>query len=124
MKSNPNLVLKALRGANTCNENSSKSIGNAVNDLICELIKRNDLEPEQIVSITFSATRDLDACFPASIARKHPGLENVALLDCQQMFVKNDLANCIRVLALAWVPSTQAPQHPYLGRATRLRPDR
>tara|TARA_Y100001968_G_scaffold299276_1_gene309779 strand:+ start:830 stop:1204 length:375 start_codon:yes stop_codon:yes gene_type:complete len=124
MKISESHVLQALRGANTCESNSSKSIGNAVKELIDELQKRNDLKPEQIVSITFSVTKDLDACFPASIARQHLGLDKVALLDCQQMHVKNDLKNCIRILAFAWLAPNQNPKHPYLGKATTLRPDR
>ncbi|WP_320664905.1 chorismate mutase [Prochlorococcus sp. MIT 1223] len=124
MNNSETLVLQALRGAITCSKNSTESIANAVNELIDELVVRNNLKPEQIVSITFSVTRDLDACFPASIARKQPGWEKIALLDCQQMYVKSDLENCIRILAHTWLPSEQTPKHPYLGKATTLRPDR
>tara|TARA_Y100001968_G_C19453446_1_gene770369 strand:- start:7695 stop:8069 length:375 start_codon:yes stop_codon:yes gene_type:complete len=124
MSNSENYVLQALRGANTCDKNSSESIGNSVKELIFELQKRNGLNPKQIISITFSTTKDLDACFPASIARHQLGLEEVALLDCQQMYVKNDLKNCIRILALAWLAPNQIPKHPYLGKAITLRPDR
>tara|TARA_Y100001968_G_scaffold303052_1_gene316864 strand:+ start:145 stop:519 length:375 start_codon:yes stop_codon:yes gene_type:complete len=124
MKSSNDYVLQALRGANTCEKNSSESIGNAVRELIYELQKRNQLNPEQILSITFSVTKDIDACFPASIARNQLGLEKVALLDCQQMYVENDLHFCIRILAFAWLSPNQKPNHPYLGKATALRPDR
>ena len=82
------------------------------------------VHPEQIISVTFSVTQDLDACFPAGIARKEAGWEKVSLLDCQQMLVKGDLKNCIRMLALAWLPPNQKPQHPYLEAASLLRPDR
>lgn len=124
MKSSENFVLQALRGANTSEKNSSECIGNAVNELINELITRNKLEVDQIVSIVFSVTRDIDECFPAAIARKRKGWEKIALLDCQQMFVKNDLEKCIRILAHAWLPYGQKPKHPYLRKATKLRPDR
>ena len=119
-----NFELKAIRGATTCEKNSITSIGIAVIELLNELLKRNQINHDQIISITFSVTKDIDACFPASIARKQMGLENVALLDCQQMFVKNDLKNCIRILAYAWLPSSKAPNRPYLGIASNLRPDR
>ena len=118
------LRLQGLRGATTSQNNSSAAIETAVSELVSELVNRNDLNPEQIVSITFSVTSDLNACFPAAIARKNQGWENVALLDCQQMAVKNDLTHCIRMLALVWLPPTQKPQHPYLGEASVLRPDR
>ena len=116
--------LHALRGATTCTSNSIESISSAVEELLSELISRNNLIPAQIISITFSVTSDLDACFPASVARKKSGWEKIALLDCQQMFVKGDLRRCIRLLAYVYLPSKQAVQNPYLGEAKNLRPDR
>ena len=116
--------LHALRGATTCKSNSIDSISSAVEELLSELISRNKLIPTQIISITFSVTSDLDACFPASVARKQSGWEEIALLDCQQMFVKGDLQRCIRLLAYVYLPFKQAPKNPYLGEAKNLRPDR
>ena len=116
--------LHALRGATTCKSNSTESISSAVEELLSELISRNKLIPAQIISITFSVTADLDACFPASVARKKSGWEKIALLDCQQMFVKNDLQRCIRLLAYVYLPINQAPKNPYLKEAKNLRPDR
>ncbi len=116
--------LCALRGATTCEKNSVESITLAVEALLVELVSRNNLIPDQIISVTFSVTSDLDACFPASIARKKTGWGKVALLDCQQMFVKDDLSKCIRLLAYVFLPNEQIPQNPYLGKAKNLRPDR
>ena len=116
--------LCALRGATTCENNSVESINSAVEELLLELVSRNNLIPDQIISITFSVTSDLNACFPASIARKKSGWENIALLDCQQMFVKSDLKKCIRLLAYVCLPNEQLPQNPYLNKAKDLRPDR
>ena len=116
--------LCALRGATTCENNSVESITSAVEELLVELVSRNNLIPDQIISITFSVTSDLDACFPASIARKNTGWERIALLDCQQMFVKDDLSKCIRLLAYVSLSKEQTPQNPYLGKAKNLRPDR
>ena len=114
----------ALRGATTSDHNSVESISLAVEELLSELVSRNNLIPDQIISLTFSVTSDLDACFPASIARKKSGWENIALLDCQQMFVKGDLSQCIRLLACVYLPNDQTPKNPYLGKAKNLRPDR
>ena len=114
----------ALRGATTSEHNSAESISLAVKELLSELVSRNNLIPDQIISVTFSVTSDLDACFPASIARKQSGWEKVALLDCQQMFVKGDLSKCIRLLAWVSLPNEQTPQNPYIGNAKNLRPDR
>ena len=116
--------LCGLRGATTSEHNTVESITTAVEELLAELVSRNNLIPDQIISITFSVTKDLDACFPASIARKKSGWGNIALLDCQQMFVKGDLPKCIRLLASVYLPHEQKPQNPYLGQAKNLRPDR
>ena len=116
--------LCALRGATTSEQNSVESITLAVEELLIELVSRNNLIPDQIISVTFSVTSDLDACFPASIARKQAGWEKIALLDCQQMFVKDDLSKCIRLLAYVSLSNEQKPQNPYLGKAKNLRPDR
>ena len=118
------LRLVGLRGATTCSANTTAEIRQAVGELIDALVSRNRLNPSQIVSVTFSVTADLDACFPAAEARQREGWDSVALLDCQQMAVQGDLSHCIRVLAHVWLPHQQSPQHPYLGDASRLRPDR
>ena len=114
----------AIRGATTSSGNSLEEIKDAVIELIDQLILRNNLEPKKILSITFTVTRDLDACFPASIARKCFGLESVAFLDCQQMYVPNDVEFCIRLMALAILQNDSSINHPYLRGASKLRADR
>ena len=116
--------IQAIRGAITCLNNSSEAMELAVKELINELIKRNMLNPEQIISVTFSVTKDLNACFPAAIARQQNGWEKIALIDCQQMYVEGDLPFCVRILALANLSDDRSPQHTYLGEAVSLRPDR
>jgi chorismate mutase len=61
--------MRAIRGATTVGENTVSAITEAVTELIHELEQRNQLSPEQIISVTFSVTRDLDAIFPAAMAR-------------------------------------------------------
>ena len=117
-------LLRGLRGATTCAENSADAIREAVAELVDALMNQNDLDPDQLVSVTFSVTSDLDASFPAAAARHRSGWEDVALLDVQQMAVQGDLARCIRLLAHAWIPADQSLHHPYLRGAARLRPDR
>jgi chorismate mutase len=118
------LQLRALRGATTANANTAEAIGEAVRELVEALVIRNGLAGERVLSVTFSVTADLDACFPAAIARRTPGWEQVALLDCQQMAVAGDLPRCIRLLAHAWMEPRQPACHPYLREAAQLRPDR
>ena len=114
----------AIRGATTSSGNTFKEIENSVVELIDELISRNSLDPKKILSITFTVTKDLDACFPASIARKHFGFDSVAFLDCQQMYIPNDVDFCIRLMALVILPTSYSINHPYLRGASNLRTDR
>ena len=113
-----------IRGATTASGNTVEEIENAVVELINELISRNSLIKSNLLSITFTATKDLDACFPASIARKYNGLDSVAFLDCQQLHVSNDIDFCIRIMAQVLLPSNQSVKHPYLRGAAKLRKDR
>jgi len=113
-----------IRGATTASGNSVKEIEVAVVELIDELISRNDLIRKNILSITFTATKDLNACFPASIARKFNELDSVAFIDCQQMYVSNDVDFCIRIMAQVLMPPNYEIKHPYLRGAAKLRTDR
>ena len=113
-----------IRGATTASGNSEKEIEDAVVELVNELISRNKLMKKDLLSIIFTATNDLDACFPASIARKYNELDTVAFLDCQQMYVSNDVDYCIRIMAQVLLPKNYPVKHPYLRGASKLRPDR
>ena len=113
-----------IRGATTASGNSAEEIEDAVVELINELILRNNLTQKNLLSITFTATKDLDACFPASIARKCNGLDSVAFLDCQQMHVSNDIDFCIRIMAQVLINPNKSTKHPYLRGAAKLRTDR
>ena len=83
--------VRAIRGATTASANTIKAIQEAVMELLDDIEHHNKLDPEDIVSVTFTATRDLDAIFPAAIARQRPHWENIPLLDVQQMEVVNSL---------------------------------
>ncbi|KKZ12150.1 MAG: chorismate mutase [Candidatus Synechococcus spongiarum SP3] len=114
----------AWRGATTVSENTALAIHQAVSELLDSLVTRNQLQPHHLVSVVFSVTADLDALFPASVARRRPGWEGIALLDTQQMHVPGNLDHCIRLLAHGWLPEGRIPEHPYLRGAVSLRPDR
>ena len=120
----PALELRALRGATTASANTCEAISEAVGELIDALMHHNALEAQRLISITFSVTADLDACFPAAIARHRLAWDDVALLDCQQMAVTGDLPRCIRLLAHAWLNPADPCVHPSQREASRLRPDR
>jgi len=114
----------AIRGATTATENTAEAIREAVTELLDELEASNQLDPKQIISATFSVTRDLDAVFPAAIARQRPHWSEVPLLDVQQMHVKGALERCIRLMIHINIPDRQIKiRHPYLRQAKNLRPD-
>ncbi|MBD2482587.1 chorismate mutase [Planktothrix sp. FACHB-1365] len=116
--------VRAIRGATTVSENSVAAIREAVIELLNELETRNQLDPDEIISLTFSVTKDLDAIFPAAIARERPLWHNVPLLDVQQMHVEGSLEKCIRFLVHVNLPAHQTQvYHPYLRGAKNLRPD-
>jgi chorismate mutase len=115
--------VRAIRGATTARENSVEAITEAVLELLIELETRNHLDPQEMISVLFTATRDLDAIFPAQIARQRPNWDGVALMDVQQMYVEGSLPRCIRFLIHANLPVNQPIEHPYLRGASNLRPD-
>ena len=116
--------VRAIRGATTASENTPEAIREAVAELLDELEAHNQLDLEEIISATFSVTRDLDAIFPASVARERPRWQNVPLLDVQQMHVEGSLERCIRFLIHFNTPNPNVEiYHPYLRQAKSLRPD-
>lgn len=116
--------VRAIRGATTASENTIEAIREAVIELLDELETYNQLDPEEIVSATFTVTKDLDAIFPAAIARERSHWANVPLIDVQQMYVQGSLERCIRFLIHFNTPDPNVKiHHPYLRQAKNLRPD-
>ena len=116
--------IRAIRGATTVPENSAEAMAEAVTEMLDALELANDIDPTKIVSVTFSVTRDLDAVFPAAIARNRPNWDAVPLLDVQQMHVKGALPRCIRLMIYIPLSVCQSGvRHIYLRGARSLRPD-
>ena len=116
--------IRAIRGATTVDENSVEAITSAVSEMLDVIEDRNIIDPTRIVSATFSVTKDIDAIFPAAIARKRKNWDNVPLLDVQQMHVEGALPRCIRLMLHTYLPVCQSEVgHTYLRGAQRLRPD-
>jgi chorismate mutase len=114
--------LYAVRGAVKVSSNDVKAILDATEELMRELISRNDLEPERIVSCLFTATDDLNAEFPAVAARRL-GLDAVPLLCTRELDVRNAMRGVIRVMVHYYADDGHAPAHTYLGDAQELRTD-
>lgn len=112
----------ALRGAITVPDNSEQEILDATSELVGEMMARNAIEPDQMISCIFSCTPDLDAQFPA-VAARDLGLNRVPLLCTQEIAVPGSLERVIRVLLHYYAAAAHEPQHVYLREASRLRED-
>jgi chorismate mutase len=117
------MPLRGIRGATTANANTRDAILDATRELLDALVRANDLRADDIASIYFTMTPDLDAAFPAAAVRGL-GWQAVAALDAQAPRVMNDLPRCIRVLIHWDTGGTRDIRHVYLRDAQALRPDR
>jgi chorismate mutase len=116
------LRLWAVRGATRSRSNNTDTIVEATEELMRELMARNDLVPERMVSCIFTSTHDLNAEFPA-VAARNLGLDSVPLLCAQEVDVPGAMHSVIRALVHYYAPNDHAPVHAYLGEAQELRSD-
>ncbi len=114
--------LFALRGAHSVERNDAEQILGATDELMRELMARNDLAAEAMVSCIFTLTDDLDAEFPA-VAARALGLDTVPLLCAREIPVPRAMPRVIRVLVHYYAAEEHEPRHVYLGRARELRGD-
>ena len=114
------MQLRALRGAITVDENDAEAILDATEELVREVMERNALEPERVVSCIFTCTDDLDAAFPAEAARRL-GLSAVPLLCAREIAVPGSLPRVIRLLVHCYADGEA--RHVYLREAAALRRD-
>jgi chorismate mutase len=116
------MVLRALRGAITVDANEADAILSATEELVREVMERNALDPEHMVSCIFTCTRDLDAEFPA-VAARNLGLSSVPLLCAHEIDVPGALPRVIRLLLHCYSDPETEPKHVYLREAESLRRD-
>ena len=116
------LRLWAVRGATKAERNDPGMIVEATEELMRELISRNDLVPERMVSCIFTSTHDLNAQFPA-VAARNVGLDAVPLLCAQEVDVPGAMPSVIRALVHYYASDDHTPAHAYLGEAQELRSD-
>ncbi len=114
--------LRALRGAITVEDNRAELIVGATEELLRQVIDRNRLRPEDMVSCIFTCTADLDAEFPAVAARRL-GLNAVPLLCARELEVPGALPRVIRLMVHCYGDANRPPHHVYLREATSLRTD-
>jgi chorismate mutase len=117
------MLVRGIRGATTVDSNSKEEIIEKTKELLITLKKENDFKIEDIVSIFFSITSDLNAAFPAQSAREL-GWNRVPLFDMQEIDIPGSLPRCIRVLIQINCQKSQTEiKHCYLRRAEILRKD-
>jgi chorismate mutase len=114
--------LRALRGATTVLENDADAILEATEELVREVMERNALHIEDMVSCIFTCTDDLDAEFPAVAARRL-GLSSVPLLCAREIEVPGSLPRVIRLLLHCYADPDTKAHHVYLREAVSLRRD-
>jgi chorismate mutase len=115
-------VLRAVRGATSVAEDTSDAIRDGTAELLGEVLVRNGLVADDLVSIIFTATEDLTADFPA-VAARDIGLGGVPLLCSREIPVVGALGRCIRVMVHCYAPADRAIRHVYLHEARQLRTD-
>jgi len=114
--------LFALRGAHSVERNEAQDILAATDELMRELMARNELASDAMVSCIFTLTDDLDAEFPA-VAARALGLDEVPLLCAREVPVPGALPRVIRVMVHYYAEPPHQPRHVYLGAARALRAD-
>lgn len=118
------MLLRGIRGATTVEANTREAILNAARELLGEIILQNDVHVENVASVYFSTTTDLNAEFPAVTARSDFGWTNVALMCGHEMSVPGSLQMCLRIMLHVNTDRAQDEiNHVYLRGATALRPD-
>lgn len=117
------MFVRAIRGAVTVPENTKISILEGTKELLVEIIKRNNLKEDDIISAVFTVTSDLNAAFPA-VAARELGWTDISLMCTNEIDVPGSLRNCVRVLIhINTDKSNNEMKHVYLKGAAILRPD-
>ena len=121
--SGPLGTVRAVRGAIQVDRDDPSAVTGATRMLLAEVMHRNELDPDDLISIVFTTTADLVSCFPAEAARQL-GMADVPLLCAREIDVPGALPRVVRLLAhVRTVRSRAEITHVYLGGAARLRPD-
>jgi len=116
-------LVRAIRGAITVENNNETDILTATRELLNSIIKENNISKDDVISIIFTATRDLDAVYPA-VAARQIGFTDVALMCTNEMYVPGSLEKCIRVMMhVNSDKKNNELNHIYLKGAKILRPD-
>ena len=121
------MPVRGIRGATTADRNDSEAIVEATGELLAEMIRLNQVDPEEVAFAYFTSTPDLDAEFPALAARQL-GWIDVPLLCGHELAVRlpnpRGVRQCIRVVLLYNTDKRQKEmRHVYLRGAEAIRRD-
>ena len=115
--------MRGIRGATVVDSDDAHLISERVQELLLEMMARNELDSESLISILFTATPDLTASFPAAGARAI-GFGDIPLICATEIAVPGSMARCVRVLIHAYSLKVRGDiRHVYLHGAQVLRDD-
>jgi len=114
--------LFAVRGAVQAEANEAGAIVEAAETLVRDILDRNELDPQALVSCLFTTTEDLNAEFPA-VAARNLGLDGVPLICAREIDVPGAMPRVIRAMVHYYAPAGHRPSHVYLGATQELRTD-
>jgi chorismate mutase len=116
-------MVRAIRGATTIDEDVAEQVRERTQTLVREMLDRNEVAVDDLVSALFTATADISSAFPATAARAL-GLDDVPLIGAQELEVDGGLGHCIRVLLHCYSERSRSEiRHVYLEGARALRTD-
>jgi chorismate mutase len=117
------VAVRAVRGAIQVDADDREAILEGTSELVKEVLHRNEIHPDDLISIVFTATPDLTAEFPAYAARLM-GLTDVPLLCTTEIAVPGSMPRVLRLLAHVESARSRAEiRHVYLRGAAKLRTD-
>jgi len=116
-------MVRALRGASTCGANDANEVSEVTQELLKAMLERNGVNHDDVISVLFTTTPDLNVAFPATAARG-VGFGDVPLLCASEINVPGAMALTVRVMMHVYTPRARSElRHVYLRNAQSLRDD-
>lgn len=118
------MKVRGIRGAITVQENTSKQIKDATYEMLNKIINLNSIQEDDVISVIFTMTSDLDQVYPSIVLRELFNWNNTPILNFEEKNIVNSLRKCIRVLIYIHTDKAKKDMvHIYLREAKKLRPD-
>lgn len=118
------MKILAIRGATTVTSNNKDEILKETSKLIEAIISKNKLNNEDIISMCFTMTKDLDAVYPSVAVREILDIHDIPMLNFEEKYIQGSLNKCIRVMMYINTEKTKAEiKHVYLNDSKNLRKD-